>query len=133
MISSRTEGCTLTGALSVTTSVQDAITVIHGPDGCAHHNFSLLHALHFDNDQLNLPSILSSSLKEQEIIFGGEFALEETLSGAMGESPGAIFVLTSCVAAAIGDDVRAVCTRSGDAPLSLSPPEDSSGVAFQTV
>ena len=121
MISSRTEGCTLTGALSVTTSVQDAITVIHGPDGCAHHNFSLLHALHFDNDQLNLPSILSSSLKEQEIIFGGEFALEETLSGAMGESPGAIFVLTSCVAAAIGDDVRAVCNEIRGCPVVVIP------------
>lgn len=121
MISSRTEGCTLTGALSVTTSVQDAITVIHGPDGCAHHNFSLLHALHFDNDQLTLPSILSSSLKEQEIIFGGEFALEQTLSGAMGESPSAIFVLTSCVAAAIGDDVRAVCNEVRGCPVVVIP------------
>jgi len=121
MISSRTEGCTLTGALSVTSSVQDAITVIHGPDGCAHHNFSLLHALHFDNDQLILPSILSSSLKEQEIIFGGEQALEDALAGALAGSPGAIFVLTSCVAAAIGDDVMAVCSEISGCPVVVIP------------
>ena len=82
MISSRTEGCTLTGALSVTTSVTDAVSILHGPDGCAHHNFSLLHALHSDNEQLSLPAILSTSLKEQEIIFGGERALEDTIAGA---------------------------------------------------
>jgi len=121
MISSRTEGCTLTGALSITTSVQDAVSVIHGPDGCAHHNFSLLHALHFDNEQLVLPSILSSSLKEQEIIFGGEHALEDAITGAMGGNPGAIFVLTSCVAAAIGDDVSAVCNEIKGCPVILIP------------
>ncbi|MDD4252108.1 MAG: oxidoreductase, partial [Methanoculleus horonobensis] len=39
--SSRFEGCTLTGALSVLTEVRDAVSVIHGPAGCTHHNFSL--------------------------------------------------------------------------------------------
>jgi nitrogenase molybdenum-iron protein alpha/beta subunit len=121
MISSRTEGCTLTGALSVTTSVQDAVSVIHGPDGCAHHNFSLLHALHFDNDQLILPAILSTSLREQEIIFGGEKALEDTIAGALEGNPGAVFVLTSCVAAAIGDDVRSVCSDAHGCPVISIP------------
>jgi nitrogenase molybdenum-iron protein alpha/beta subunit len=121
MNSSRTEGCTLTGALSVTTSVQDAVSVIHGPDGCAHHNFSLLHALHFDNDQLILPSILSTSLKEQEIIFGGEKALEDTIAGALEGDPGAVFILTSCVAAAIGDDVRSVCGEFHGCPVIIVP------------
>jgi nitrogenase molybdenum-iron protein alpha/beta subunit len=121
MISSRTEGCTITGALSVTTSVEDAVSVIHGPDGCAHHNFSLLHALHFDNDQLVMPSILSSSLREQEIIFGGEKALEEAIAGAMKRKPAAVFVLTSCVAAAIGDDVRSVCSEAHGCPVVVIP------------
>jgi nitrogenase molybdenum-iron protein alpha/beta subunit len=121
MISSRNEGCTLTGALSVTTSVQDAVSVIHGPEGCAHHNFSLLHALHFDNDQLILPAILSTSLREQEIIFGGEEALEETIAKLLEDRPGAVFVLTSCVAAAIGDDVRSVCNEFSKYPVVFIP------------
>ena len=121
MILSRTEGCTITGALSVTTSVEDAVSIIHGPDGCAHHNFSLLHALHFDNDQVVMPSILSTSLQEQEIIFGGEKALEDAIAGAMKEKPGAIFVLTSCVAAAIGDDVRSVCSEMHGCPVIIIP------------
>jgi nitrogenase molybdenum-iron protein alpha/beta subunit len=121
MNSSRTEGCTLTGALSVTTSLQDAVSVIHGPDGCAHHNFSLLHALYFDNDQLVMPSILSTSLREQEIIFGGEKALEDAIAGAMKRKPAVIFVLTSCVAAAIGDDVRSVCSDAHGCPVIVIP------------
>jgi len=121
MNSLRTDGCTLTGALSVTTSVQDAVSVIHGPDGCAHHNFSLLHALHFDNDQLVLPAILSTSLREQEIIFGGEKALEDTVARALQGNPGAVFILTSCVAAAIGDDVRSVCGEECRCPVVMVP------------
>jgi nitrogenase molybdenum-iron protein alpha/beta subunit len=121
MNSSRTEGCTLTGALSVTTSVQDAVSVIHGPDGCAHHNVSLLHALHFDNDNVVIPAILSTSLKEQEIIFGGEKALEDTIARALEGNPGAVFVLTSCVAAAIGDDVQAVCGEGHRCPVVMVP------------
>ncbi len=121
MISSRTEGCTLTGALSVTTSVLDAVSILHGPDGCAHHNFSLLHALHSENDQVGLPAILSTSLEEQEIIFGGERALEDTIAGAMRGNPGAVFVLTSCVAAAIGDDVHAVCSEASGCPVVVIP------------
>lgn len=121
MTLSRTEGCTLTGALSVTTSVQDAVSIIHGPDGCAHHNFSLLHALHFDNDQLVLPSILSTSLKEQEIIFGGEKALEDTITRALEGNHRAVFILTSCVAAAIGDDVRSVCCEVHGCPVIIVP------------
>jgi len=58
--SSRFEGCTLTGALSVLTEVRDAVCIIHGPAGCAHHNFSLLHATLFSNDRLEVPRLLST-------------------------------------------------------------------------
>ena len=47
-ISSRLEGCTLTGALSVTTEVTDGVTIIHGPAGCSQHNASLLLATLLD-------------------------------------------------------------------------------------
>ena len=111
MNSLRTEGCTLTGALTVTMAVTDAITIIHGPDGCAHHTTSLLHALQVDHDRLFSPIILSSSLTESEIIFGGEEALGKAIRSAAARKPGLICVLTSCVSAAIGDDVQSVCNN----------------------
>ncbi|MHC1629805.1 MAG: nitrogenase component 1 [Methanoculleaceae archaeon] len=106
-------GCTLTGALSVTTQIRDAVTVIHGPDGCAHHNISLLHALGLEQDDLTLPRIVSSHIGEREVIFGGEGALRDAIAVAMDYDPAAVYVLTSCVTGTIGDDAAAVCT-SGD-------------------
>jgi len=76
---SRFGGCTLTGALSVTTHVRDTVTIIHGPKGCTHHNFSLLHATGFGNDLIAMPDLISTGLSESDIIFGGEAALERTL------------------------------------------------------
>lgn len=111
--SSRTEGCTLTGALSVSTSINDALTVIHGPDGCIHHNLSLLHALWNENGEGLFPRIYSSSMTEADVVFGGEETLSGTLLAARRQQPGIIIVLTSCVAAAIGDDVAAACDRAG--------------------
>lgn len=111
--SSRTEGCTLTGALSVSTSIADGLTIIHGPDGCVHHNASLLHALWHENEEGLFPRIYSTSMTEADVIFGGEERLVETLHAANRLHPGVICILTSCVAAAIGDDVSSVCDRAG--------------------
>ena len=130
MNSSRNEGCTLTGALSVTTAITDGITIIHGPDGCAHHNSSLLHALQVDSDRLFAPDILSTSLTETEVIFGGEKALEETIRRAAVCEPGMLCVLTSCVSAAIGDDVQAVCRDFSHLPIVVVPTEGFLGGGF---
>lgn len=119
--SSRSEGCTLTGALSVTTSVQDAITIIHGPSGCAHHNFSLLHASGLDNDSFCIPAILSSGMQEQDVIFGGEKALGFAIARAEAMHPASIFVLTSCIPDTIGDDTGAVCAARNVVPTYLVP------------
>jgi nitrogenase molybdenum-iron protein alpha/beta subunit len=121
MNSLRTEGCTLTGALSVTMAVTDGITIIHGPDGCVHHTTSLLHALQVDHDPLFSPVILSSSLTETEVIFGGEEALGKAIRNAAARDPGLICVLTSCVSAAIGDDVQAVCSSSPSQDIIVIP------------
>ncbi len=121
MNSSRTEGCTLTGALSVSTAITDGISIIHGPDGCTHHNYSLLHALGYEHDLSLSPTILSSSLAETQIIFGGVDNLRQTLLAACGRDPGVICVLTSCVAAAIGDDVQSVCDEITGVPVVMIP------------
>jgi nitrogenase molybdenum-iron protein alpha/beta subunit len=114
---SRFEGCTLTGALSITTSVTGSISIIHGPKGCAHHNFSLLHATALEHDGVGAPLIQSSGLSETEVIFGGEAALERVLDSAASLDPTCIFVLSTCIAETIGDDVGAVCRVDRGVPV----------------
>ena len=128
---SRSGGCTLTGALSVTTQVRDAITIIHGPKGCTHHNFSLLHATAVENDRISLPDIISTGLSESDIIFGGEGALRQTLDAAALQNSSAIFVLSTCLVETIGDDVAAVCRGSHGIPVIQIPTAGFLGGTFQ--
>ena len=130
--SCRTEGCTLTGALSVTTQIRDAITVVHGPPGCTHHNFSLLHATSVENDRVVLPPLISSGLSENEVIFGGEGALDRILDRAISCNPAAIFVLSTCIVETIGDDVAAVCDAKAGVPVIMIPTAGFLGGSFQT-
>lgn len=131
--SSRFEGCTLTGALAVTTQIQDAISIIHGPAGCAHHNFSLLHATLLGSDAAEIPHLLSTHLTENDIIFGGEEALEQTLAGVleMRPIPASVFVISTCIVDTIGDDVGAVCAREWGVPLAAVPTSGFLGGVFE--
>jgi nitrogenase molybdenum-iron protein alpha/beta subunit len=116
-LSSRSGGCTLTGALSVTTHVRDAATIIHGPKGCAHHNFSLLHATGLDNEVPVIPDLVSSALTESDIVFGGEEALARAITAIGERDVAAVFVLSTCIVDTIGDDVEAVCGRGYKVPV----------------
>ncbi len=116
-LSSRSGGCTLTGALSVTTHVRDAVSIIHGPRGCAHHNFSLLHATGLDNDLAVIPDLVSSALGESDIVFGGEDALFRTIHAVCERDVSAVFVLSTCIVDTIGDDVEEVCGREYGLPV----------------
>ncbi len=132
--SSRFEGCTLTGALSVLTEVRDAVCIIHGPAGCTHHNFSLLHATLLSNDRLEVPRLLSTRLTENGIIFGGEEALEKTLARALSLSPApaSVFVLSTCIVETIGDDTEAVCAKDRGIPVIAVPTAGFLGGVFET-
>ena len=127
----RSAGCTLTGALSVTTHVRDAITVVHGPQGCTHHNFSLLHATSLDNDRIALPTLVSTGLSETDVVFGGEGALDRTLDLVIARSPGAVFVLSTCIVETIGDDVGMVCGSRSGVPVIMVPTAGFLGGSFQ--
>lgn len=126
----RSEGCTLTGALSVTTQVRDAVTVVHGPKGCAHHNFSLLHATCLDNDTASMPDLVSTGLLETDIIFGGENALERTLNAVCRTGPSVVFVLSTCITETIGDDVGRVCSQKREIPVVPVPTAGFLGGTF---
>lgn len=128
---SRYGGCTVTGALSVTTAVLDGISLLHGPDGCAHHNFSLLHSTYLDADRIRRLNLVSTSLREQEIIFGGEKTLEKAIGRAVEKGPGAVFVLSTCVAGTIGDDIFAVAEQEWDVPVIAIPSDGFLGGTFR--
>jgi nitrogenase molybdenum-iron protein alpha/beta subunit len=131
MHTSRSGGCTLTGALSVTTQVRDAVSIIHGPKGCAHHNFSLFHTTMLDNDRAALPDLVSSALEESDIVFGGEEALVRTIRAVCEQDVSAVFVLSTCIAGTIGDDVDAVCDRGWPVPVIPVPTAGFLGGTFQ--
>lgn len=128
---SRLGGCTLTGALSVTSRIRDAATVVHGPKGCSHHNFSLLHATWLENDDILVPDLISTGLSEQEIVFGGERALRDTLDKAADRRIQAIFVLSTCIVETVGDDVAAICGEDRGIPVIPIPTAGFLGGTFQ--
>ena len=128
---SRFGGCTLTGALSVTTHVRNTASIVHGPKGCTHHNFSLLHATGLDNETVTLPDLVSTALCESDIVFGGESALLRTLETVAGRDVDAIFVLSTCIVDTIGDDVAAICGREYGVPVVIVPTAGFLGGTFQ--
>jgi nitrogenase molybdenum-iron protein alpha/beta subunit len=127
---SRSGGCTLTGALSVTTQVRGAVSIIHGPKGCAHHNFSLLHATGLDNDRVAVPDIVSSALSDSDIVFGGEDALFRTIRSVSRQDVPVVFVLSTCIIGTIGDDVDQVCNRDYAVPVVHVPTAGFLGGSF---
>lgn len=128
---SRFGGCTLTGALSVTTHIRNTASIVHGPKGCTHHNFSLLHATGLDNETVTLPALVSTALCESDIVFGGEGALIRTLESVAEQDVEAIFVLSTCIVDTIGDDVAAICSREYDLPVVIVPTAGFLGGTFQ--
>lgn len=132
MVTPNDDGCTLTGALSVTTEIRRGVTIIHGPSGCAHHNLSLLHALRAALDLALPPPVFSTDMTEREVIFGGEHLLEEAISLAAKRKPDVVFVLSTCVAATIGDDVDAVCRLPYGSPVVHIPTAGFLGGGFLT-
>jgi len=128
--SSRFGGCTLTGALSVTSHVRETVSIIHGPRGCSHHNFSLLHATAFDNDRIAVPSLVSTALGETDIVYGGEEALARVIASVAERDIRAIFVLSTCVIDTIGDDVAEVCSREYGLPVIPVPSAGFLGGTF---
>ena len=128
---SRFGGCTLTGALSVTTHVRNTASIVHGPKGCTHHNFSLLHATGLDNETVTLPDLISTALCESDIVFGGEGALIRTLESVAERDVDAIFVLSTCIVDTIGDDVAAICSREYGVPVVIVPTAGFLGGTFQ--
>lgn len=97
-------------------NVRDAVLVQHSPIGCGagqviynsiYRNGLALRGLPVQNLHL-----ISTNLREKDMVFGGLAKLERTIRDAHARhAPKAIFIATSCATAIIGDDVESVASR----------------------
>ena len=82
------------------------LAILHGPSGC-----SFKHARLLEEDGLR---VLTTSLADNEFIFGGHEALERVLQYAEKTfSPARIAVVGTCVSMIIGEDMEAAIRDSG--------------------
>ena len=105
-------GCAFTGAISTTTQVRGAITVAHGPRSCSHiASQTILSSGIRARSRKNLllprqlaPSLMSSDMTENAVIYGGSDTLRQTLRKALDRSPKTVFLVTACPSGIIGDE-----------------------------
>lgn len=106
-------GCSFCGAKLVIGAVlKDTIQLIHGPMGCAYDTW---HTKRYpsDNDNFQLKYAWSTSMKESNVIFGGEKQLKKCIEEAFDAMPQCkrMFLYTTCTTALIGDDPQAVARK----------------------
>jgi putative methanogenesis marker 13 metalloprotein len=82
------------------------VAILHGPSGC-----SFKHARLLEEDGMR---VLTTSLADNEFIFGGQATLEYVLRYAEEHfAPARMAVIGTCVAMIIGEDLRAAVENSG--------------------
>jgi nitrogenase molybdenum-iron protein alpha/beta subunit len=88
--------CAMTGAAACLAGFFGISVVIHGSSGCYFYPSTLLHTpLH------------GTFILEKEVVFGSEDRLSEVI-GSLAGSGNRIAVITTCVPAILGEDVRAM-------------------------
>ncbi|HBS58201.1 MAG TPA: hypothetical protein DEA44_02920 [Firmicutes bacterium] len=103
--------CALGGAIATASALPGTIPVLHAPPGCA-SNTTWTQAggcglqLGGYCGGLSMPG---TNMQEREVVFGGSERLQELIKNAQTVMEGDLyFVLTSCVAEVIGDDIGAI-------------------------
>jgi nitrogenase molybdenum-cofactor synthesis protein NifE len=101
-------GCAFDGAKIALQPITDVAHLVHGPIACEGNSWDG-RGSKSSGSQLYRTSF-TTSMTEQDIVFGGEKHLYKAIKEVMEKySPAAVFVYQTCVPAMIGDDVEAVC------------------------
>ena len=107
--------CSMPGVWRALSFVRGALVIFHSPRPCAHiaHGMDVgsFYRLRASGTKVRLSPVplLTSSLRDEEAIFGGEERLRECIRFAAEKyRPEAIFIANSCVSGVIGDDTNAV-------------------------
>ena len=97
--------CRLFGTIKALSTGKRSAILVHGPKGCVYH-INYIMGMRGDRPS----SIYTTSLSEQDVIFGAEAKLTaaiEELDRRL--SPDLIFVLSCCASSIIGEDVESAC------------------------
>lgn len=113
-------GCAFSGALTATFQVNDAATVLHGPRSCTYITADALTCSFLWGSGRNVltgkekqvPYILPTDMKEEDVIFGGLEKLERKIEEALSAGWQTVFVVSTCPAGIIGDDIREAVSRA---------------------
>lgn len=110
---SQCSSCSSVCAICQLAMIQDAAVVNHAPLGCAgdFSNFNFINrtGLHKRGVPLENVRLISSNMREEDMIYGGASKLIEAVKEAKKRfNPRAIFVTTSCASGIIGDDIEAI-------------------------
>ena len=111
-------GCATSKAACKTILIQDGAVISHGPVGCAscYHEFAFTYRVNAPHRGLSNPTprrIFSTNLTEKDTVYGGAVKLADSIREVYERvKPNAIFVLTTCAAGIIGDDVESVCDEA---------------------
>jgi len=111
------QGCSLAGAFSAVRKIKDTVTIMHAPQGCATVSFSghLSRAAYLPANERRPPNLLCTNMQETDVIFGGLKNLQETVLKVHKKFPShVIFIITSCPAGIIGDDINQVVDELKD-------------------
>ena len=106
-------GCAFSGAMSISTQVEGAVSIAHGPNSCAHithQSITSLSRRFLLERGIVLPTkiapqIISTQMNESVMIFGGVEELRAQIIQAKKNAPKIIFILTTCPSGIIGDDI----------------------------
>ncbi len=107
-------GCQLTLALATLNTIQDSVILLHSPLGCgtgsAMSASGVVKVNQANRGQARRGTLwVSTNLTEADVISGGEAKLRDTILEVDRRlRPKAIFVVSACVPAIIGDDIDTV-------------------------
>lgn len=111
-------GCATSKAACMTILVQDGAVISHGPVGCSscYHEFAFTYRVNSPLRGVETPTqrkIYSTNLQESDTVYGGGQKLANTIREVYERTHASvIFVLTTCAAAIIGEDVDSICEEA---------------------
>ncbi len=116
-------GCAFNGAVHTLLQLSDDVVIAHGPRSCAYisgHGMAAAvrrAANKYGKGCEGWPcgTLRSTEMDERVAIFGGSDALAKQLRVVARDSPKAVFVVTTCAAGIIGDDLQVAVETARDA------------------
>lgn len=106
----KTELCSLFGAYQALGGIKENITLFHSLVGC---NFGALN-FHLPGHMSDIRQA-STVFRDKDVIFNGEDSLDLAIRNIRElYNPGLITVISGCISALIGDDIKSVIERYGE-------------------